>query len=204
VHFTEDRVVFARGTVGGSYAALLAGHPVTLQPAPTSNKAPADDEADGSVVEVSADSLATLDGLADWSAWVPFDDAVRSATRGPGVYMARNGADGPLVYMGMAGERRGRGVRGRLETYDRGKGAVSGLGEACLDRALADPSWVADRLVDRKAGMALRAKEWARLAVRRADLRMCWSETSDADTARALELSVLVRLRGMAIWNRAR
>jgi hypothetical protein len=59
-------------------------------------------------------------------------------------------------------------------------------------------------LVDRKAGMALRAKEWARLAVRRADLRMCWSETSDADTARALELSVLVRLRGMAIWNRAR
>lgn len=50
----------------------------------------------------------------------------------PGAYMARTGETGPLVYMGMAGERRGRGVRGRLETYQRGKGAVSGLGEACL------------------------------------------------------------------------
>jgi hypothetical protein len=75
--------------------------------------------------------------------------------------MARAGETGPLVYVVMAGERGGRGVRGRLETYLRGKGAVSGLGQACLDRAFADPDWVAQRLVELKEGAPLRAKGWA-------------------------------------------
>jgi hypothetical protein len=135
---------------------------------------------------------------------VPFDEAVKSATTTPGVYMARAGETGPLVYVGMAGERRGRGVRGRLETYQRGKGAVSGMGEACLDRALADPDWVAQRLRDVKDGAPLRAKGWASLAIQRADLHLRWAATSDSRAARDLEGRVLGTLEGASIWNRAR
>jgi hypothetical protein len=58
-------------------------------------------------------------------------------TRLPGVYLARQGDHDDLVYVGMAGERRGQGIKGRLIVYSRGKAAVSGLGEAALDRALA-------------------------------------------------------------------
>jgi hypothetical protein len=38
----------------------------------------------------------------------------------------------------MAGERRGQGIRGRLNVYGSGKALASGLGEAVMDRALAD------------------------------------------------------------------
>jgi hypothetical protein len=44
----------------------------------------------------------------------------------PGVYLAREGQDGPIVYVGMAGELRGEGIRGRLNVYSSGKGVVSG------------------------------------------------------------------------------
>jgi hypothetical protein len=135
---------------------------------------------------------------------VPFDAAVKSAPKVPGVYLARTGESGPLVYVGMAGERRGRGVRGRLEIYGRGRGAVSGLGEACLDRALADADWLVDRLAELRDGSPHRAKEWARLAVQRANLHIRWAGTADGAAARALERAVLDRLDGAAIWNRAR
>ena len=59
------------------------------------------------------------------------------------MYLAREGLDGPIVYVGMAGERRGKGIRGRLNVYGSGKALVSGLGEAVMDRALADVDWVA-------------------------------------------------------------
>jgi hypothetical protein len=42
----------------------------------------------------------------------------------------------------MAAERRGQGIRGRLTVYRRGRAAVSGLGEAAMDRALRDPDWL--------------------------------------------------------------
>lgn len=155
VHLAEGRVVFARGSVGGSYAARRA----VREPVPPGGPGVAVlDEAEGASVDVAADLIALVDPMVDWSAWMPFEEVVRSATKQPGVYMARTRETGPLVYVGMAGERRGRGVRGRLETYERGKGAVSGLGEACLDRALADPDWVAERLADLKDGAPLRAK----------------------------------------------
>lgn len=45
-----------------------------------------------------------------------------------------------IVYVGMAGERAAsgtpQGLHGRLTAYQRGRGAVSGFGEAALDRAL--------------------------------------------------------------------
>jgi hypothetical protein len=78
------------------------------------------------------------DTLAPWSTWCPFDDACKKALRLPGVYMAGASIDGPVVYVGMGGERRGTGVPGRLAVYSRGRAAVSGMGEAAMDRALAD------------------------------------------------------------------
>src|SRR5215213_7907958 len=56
--------------------------------------------------------------------------ATRSVSSSEGLY-------GPIVYVGMAGERRGQGIRGRLNVYGRGKALVSSLGEAVMDRALA-------------------------------------------------------------------
>ena len=79
-------------------------------------------------------------GGVEWSPWTVLADAVRIATTSPGVYLARAG--GSIVYVGMAGERFGQGVRGRLTVYARGRAAVSGLGEAVLDRALADRNWI--------------------------------------------------------------
>lgn len=204
VSLSQGRVVFARGTVGGSYAERrrsLPPPPSSPHPVGEPSGEPGDE---GAVVNVDADLVALVDAVADWSAWLPLGEAVRSATQSPGVYMARTGETGPLVYVGMAGERRGRGVRGRLETYQRGKGAVSGLGEACLDRALADPDWVGERLAELKDGTPLRAKGWARLAVQRADLHLRWAETEDGDAARSLERTVLAQLEGAVIWNRAR
>jgi hypothetical protein len=55
------------------------------------------------------------DSLADWSLWFPFVEAVAVAPRLPGVYMAKDSAQ--VVYVGMAAERRGQGIRGRLTVY---------------------------------------------------------------------------------------
>lgn len=73
---------------------------------------------------------------------------VHGASRRPG---------GDIIYVGMAGERRGQGVRGRLAIYGTGKGLASGLGEAVLDRALADPDWLQQRLDEVHAGQPRRA-----------------------------------------------
>jgi hypothetical protein len=48
-------------------------------------------------------------GLAAWSPWLPFAQAAADSPRVPGVYLARRGKLGELVYVGMAGERRGAG-----------------------------------------------------------------------------------------------
>jgi len=76
------------------------------------------------------------------------------------VYLAREGLYGPIVYVGMAGERRGQGIRGRLNVYGRGKALVSGLGEAVMDRALANVHWLRERLADVEHGRPARAKAW--------------------------------------------
>jgi hypothetical protein len=153
------------------------------------------------VAEVEGDLIGDL---AMWSAWLPFGEAATKAPRLPGVYLARQGMTGGLVYVGMAGERRGQGVRGRLTVYRRGKGAVSGLGEAALDRALADTEFVQRRLNELRAGESQRASAWAQKALAWADLHIRWAVTIDRPAAAALERAVLDALHAAPLWNRAR
>ncbi|MET7718900.1 hypothetical protein [Streptomyces sp. NPDC005407] len=139
---------------------------------------------------------------ADWSPWVPLH-AASQAPRSPGVYLARQTADGPVVYVGMAGERRGEGLSGRLKRYTSGRATTSGLGEAALDRALADPAWLRDRLAEAEKGHAMRATEWGKAALRRADLHVCWAVTDSSEAARRLE-RIICSSTQVQWWNRAR
>lgn len=142
----------------------------------------------------------------EWSDWIPFAEALTHAPRVPGVYMAREGETGEIVYIGMAGERSGggkpQGIRGRLAIYASGKGLASGLGEAVFDRALADPDWLKARLVELETTGPRRAKEWGIEAFARADLHIRWTTTDDKASAAALE-DQLVRAAGAALWNKA-
>jgi hypothetical protein len=151
----------------------------------------------------AAPDSADVEALADWSPWVPIAEVGDYAPRSPGVYTARDEA-AVTVYVGMAGERRGEGLRGRLLLYLTGKAAVSGLGEAVFDRALADADWVRERLEHINRGEPERAKTWARLAVHRAALQVRWAETADRAAAVQLERDVLTALKAEALWNRLR
>jgi len=142
--------------------------------------------------------------LANWSGWVPFTQAVVQAPQTPGVYLARRGNDGALVYVGKSGERRGMGIRGRLIIYSQGQAAVSGLGEAALDRALADRTWLLTRLAEVDTGRPRRATSWAREAIRWTDLYLCWHGTESEAAATRLEREVLSRLGDYPLWNRRR
>jgi hypothetical protein len=104
----------------------------------------------------------------------------------------------------MAGERRGQGIRGRLNVYSRGKGLVSGLGEAVMDRALADAGWLRERLAEVEQGRPMRAKAWGQAAIARANLHVCWAVTVDGRSASELERAVLFALESGELWNRAR
>lgn len=150
------------------------------------------------------DAATRLDPIAAWSPWLPFADAVAAAPRTPGVYTAREGPTGPLIYVGMAGERNGAGLRGRLRVYGSGKALASGLGEAVFDRALADSAWFEERLAEVRAGSPRRAKLWGRAAFERADLHVRWSETADRVAAVQLERACLDALAGHDLWNRLR
>lgn len=148
--------------------------------------------------------LEQLEQLAAWSDWVTFAEALAVAPRLPGVYMARSRQSGELVYVGMAGERRGNGIRGRLSVYSSGKALASGLGEAVFDRALSDAEWLRARLADVEAGRPARAKEWGRRAFERADLELRWAVTADRASASTLERAALAGLHASALWNRLR
>lgn len=143
---------------------------------------------------------------ANWTEWHPFPEAIVDAPRLPGVYLLREPASGVIRYIGMAGERTGggkaQGLRGRLTVYRTGKGAVSGFGEAALDRALADPDWVEAQLGCLRTSGPQRAKEWAAAAISRLALEVSWATTADRATARALEDDVVALLRIHDIWNR--
>lgn len=139
--------------------------------------------------------------MVSWSEWCPIELATTTAPSAPGVYQVRLGETGPIVYVGMAGERNGKGIRGRLRIYRTGKGAVSGLGEAAFNRALAEPQWIRDRLREAEAGRPLTAKEWARAALDHWDLHVCWAATADRDSALKLERSVIRAMHGQPLWN---
>ncbi|MFD2466281.1 hypothetical protein [Amycolatopsis silviterrae] len=149
-------------------------------------------------------ALEIVKELAEWSSWVPFSSARKTAPRRPGVYLAAEGSSGELIYVGMAGERSDTGVRGRLVRYASGKAIASGLGEAVFDRALADPGWLHARVAEVEDGQPKRAAQWGKLAFERADLHICWSVTSDKSTAATLEKQVLDALKEHALWNRRR
>ena len=141
-----------------------------------------------------------IDDLAGWSEPLPLAEAASLAPTLPGVYILYCGDPPVATYVGMAGERRGAGLRGRLRVYLSGKGAVSGFGEAAFDRARQDGAWVAERLAEAKAGTPKQTKEVAALAVTRLDPRVCWAVTADKAEALALEDSVLAVLPDL--WNR--
>jgi len=138
-----------------------------------------------------------------WSQWIPFSDALKVAPRFPGVYMFRIAAEphrGP-VYIGMAGERKGNGLRGRLAIYASGKGAGSGLGEHAFDRALEDPTWLQARLDEALAGTPMRAKAAARSAIDHAGLEVRWQTVQTRAQALQLEAQLITEYRPQ-LWNR--
>ncbi|MCJ0875260.1 hypothetical protein [Streptomyces sp. AP-93] len=139
--------------------------------------------------------------VASWSDWVPL--AAAEAPTSPGVYLARRGTSGPVVYVGMAGERQGKGLNGRLRRYTSGKALASGLGEAVFDRALADPVWLRERLAEVETGKPMRATGWGKAALAWADLHVCWATTDNRETAIALEKKVLA-METVDWWNRDR
>ncbi len=85
--------------------------------------------------------------------------------------------------------------------YAKGKAAVSGLGEAVFNRALADPSFVRARLAKVEAGSPRSAQEWSRAAFAHTGLELCWSPTDDGVVALALEHQVIAALDGQGLWN---
>ena len=102
--------------------------------------------------------------MADWSDWVPLEEGAATAPLLPGVYMAREGARRTDRLCGHGRQASGggkpKGLRKRLGVYASGKGIVSGLGEAVMDRVPADPEWLRDRLAEVERGKPMRAKEW--------------------------------------------
>ncbi|WP_432941794.1 hypothetical protein ACQPXM_34340 [Kribbella sp. CA-253562] len=138
-----------------------------------------------------------------WSPWLPLEEAARVAPLKPGVYVARERLTHQIVYIGMAGERRGRGLRDRLRVYLTGKAAVSGLGEAALDRALADHAWLSKMIQRTRVEGPLRTKQWAQAALTRADLELRWFVTPDKASALVAEQR-LIALAEAQLWNRRR
>jgi hypothetical protein len=147
------------------------------------------------------DVYKSVDGLALWSDWAPFAVAAPVAPTTPGVYQLRL-PDKTIVYVGMAGERKGNGLRGRLSIYRRGKGAVSGFGEAALDRALANPAFVEDHLEAIRSGNPARASRWAQDAIQWFNVDIRWAVCATRADALALETSAVELLKPHLIWNR--
>ncbi|MER6775223.1 hypothetical protein ABT389_36500 [Streptomyces bacillaris] len=139
--------------------------------------------------------------MAPWTEWVPLISA--DPPPSPGVYLARQGAGGPVVYVGVgAGARQGGGLRGRLRRYTSGKALASGLGEGVFDRALADREWLSERLSEVESGRPMRAVQWGKASLVWADLHVCWALVADQEEALALEKRVLA-VQGIGWWNRA-
>jgi hypothetical protein len=152
------------------------------------------------------DAYREVDGLAEWSAWAPLLDALPHAPRLPGVYLLREHDTCRIRHVGMAGERGGggspAGLYGRLSAYRTGHGAVSGFGEAALDRALGDAEWIEARLGEVRAGQRRRTRAWVRGAVARLAPEVSWSACHERSDARHLEMRVDALLRPFGLWTR--
>ncbi|MFC8304866.1 hypothetical protein ACFUCV_14420 [Specibacter sp. NPDC057265] len=132
---------FLRRSYVGQLAAENGSQELGHLPIPIVNKClTPTEEKDALTLRGKAQQAAVVHGV--WSLWFDFAHAMDHIPSFPGVYMLRP-VDKPNtapVYVGMAGLRKGKGLRGRLAVYSSGKGAVSGLGEHAFDIALAD-SW---------------------------------------------------------------
>jgi hypothetical protein len=82
--------------------------------------------------------VTSVESMAARSSRRPFAVAAATAPRSPGVYLARQGEAGDLVYVGMAGERREQGLRGRLDRVS--LGVVAGQQVESGGTAVADQS----------------------------------------------------------------
>ncbi|MGO4956774.1 hypothetical protein ACTQ49_05800 [Luteococcus sp. Sow4_B9] len=131
--------------------------------------------------------------LADWSEWIPFLEGTTQAPRHPGVYLIR--FSGSIRYVGMARERSGKGIWGRLSKYRSGKAATSGFGEHAMDLALADTEWLMDRIEHLAASGPERTTEWAKLAIDRLNPELSWAVASSGQAAKLLEHQTIARLR---------
>jgi hypothetical protein len=152
-------------------------------------------------------AFAAVDALAEWSPWIPIAESHDQAPREPGVYMARTRRRGPVIYVGMAGERSGKGTRkpqglnGRLSAYLSGQSLGGGLLGRAYDLALNDPVWLAQRINDLEAGENKRAKDWGKAALQPHDLHVRWVTCEDRADAAALEKTCLTLLRDVGLWN---
>ena len=136
---------------------------------------------------------------------MPLATAAGTVPRLPGVYMMRD-RDGSVVYVGMAGDRSGgrkpSGMRGRLTVYASGKGAVSGFGEAAMDRALADENFIREQWTALRDGMPRRAKRWAQDAIEWHGVEVRWTVSTSEEEAKSTEDEVVALLRPSGLWNR--
>lgn len=156
-----------------------------------------------SLAAVNNQLPATDTGHRVWSEWVAFNLALPLAPLFPGVYMFRRVDEpetGP-VYIGMAGQRSGKGIRGRLSIYASGRGATSGLGEHAMDRAMADPVWLQARLDEALAGRAMRATMTVRSAIDHARLEVRWQTVPTRAEALVIE-EQLIATYSRGLWNR--
>lgn len=151
-------------------------------------------------------AYAQVEAAAVWSPWCAFASGSSSAPRLPGVYLFREPQTQLIRYAGMAGERTGsgrpQGLLGRLAVYRTGKGAVSGFGEAALDRALGDTRWVQSQLDRLREDGPRRAKEWAADAIERVAPELSWAVVAERTDARSLEDEVVLLIRPHGLWNR--
>jgi hypothetical protein len=85
--------------------------------------------------------------------------------------------------------------------YRIGKGASGGFGEYAMDRALADPNFLARHLERAKAGDPVRAKEWAIEAINSWGPEVCWTECESRDEAKDLERRVIKALERGRLLN---
>ena len=144
--------------------------------------------------------------LGDWSPWLPFETGIVEAPRLPGVYLFREPRSQVIRYVGMAGERAGggrpQGLYGRLSVYRSGQGAVSGFGEAALDRALGDPEWIERQAQRLRTEGPRRAKLWAADAIAWIAPEITWTTCHERADARHLESEVKLLLRPYGLWDR--
>jgi hypothetical protein len=121
--------------------------------------------------------------------------------------MARTGRHGPVIYVGMAGERSGRGtktpqgLKGRLSAYLTGQGLGGGLLGRSFDRALRDPVWLRQRIAELETDKQTKAKDWGIAALVPHNLHVRWRVCDDAAHARALERKCLHLLKDAGLWN---